>query len=154
MLNQFNKPKLRNCPICGKLFTDIGTGVCSSCYEKQRAKEKIVIEFVREHPHTTVAEICAATGASLKLVNTMVHRGQFLSFGGKVSYPCKHCGKPILQGKYCPKCLALLNEAIRNSSERAKIKMYHTNKAAANDDDANYRKRYHLHLSQYLDKNK
>ena len=26
--------------------------------------------------------------------------------------------------------------------------------AAANDDDANYRKRYHLHLSQYLDKNK
>ena len=79
MLNQFNKPKLHNCPICGKLFTDIGTGVCSSCYEKQREKEKIVIEFVREHPHTTVAEICAATGASLKLVNTMVHRGQFLS---------------------------------------------------------------------------
>ena len=153
MSNQFNKPKLRNCHICGKLFTDIGTGVCNSCYKKQREQEKIIIEFVREHPHTTVAEICAATKASLKLVKTMVRRGQFLSVGGKVSYPCKHCGKPILQGKYCPNGLALLNEAIRNSSERAKIKMYHNNKTA-DDNDANYRKRYHLHLSQYLDKDK
>lgn len=114
------KPKLRNCPICGKLFTDTGLGVCPNCYEKDRQDEKIVIEYVREHPHTTVSEICRATGAHVKLVTDMVRHGQFITSGGQVFYPCKRCGKPISHGIYCAQCITLLHKAIQNSYERAK----------------------------------
>lgn len=116
------KPTLRNCEECGKVFVD-NTGnltVCSKCYEKQREDEKIVIEYVREHPHSTIKKICKETGATFKLVSTMVQRGQFFANGGQVLYPCSRCRKPISHGLYCPECAALLNQAIRNSNEIAK----------------------------------
>lgn len=114
------RPKLRNCPSCGKLFADTGLGICPDCCEKARREEKIVIEYVREHPNTTVMEICKETGAPVKLVTEMVRHGQFAASGGQIFYPCRHCGKPISHGIYCPQCITLLHKAIENSCERAK----------------------------------
>lgn len=146
-MKPLGKNKLRNCPVCGRLFTDMGTGVCNHCYEEQRETERTVIEYVRQHPNTTVAEICEETGAPLKLITNMVQRGQFLDTGGQILYPCKSCGKPIAQGKYCVDCLGKLNKEIQASSERAKMRMYHKDDM----DTASSSRKHSLHLKKYLD---
>ena len=119
IMNSKNKHRLHNCPLCGRLFMDTGLGSCPKCYEQTREAEKLVIEYVRKYPHSTVKEICDETGADVKLVTQMVQRGQFYTDGIKYLYPCSRCGKPINHGIYCAKCIGSLNKAIKDCRDRA-----------------------------------
>ena len=105
-------PKLKNCPICGKVFVDSGTGVCRDCYEEMQKMETTVLEYVRDHPKCKVQEIVEATGAKEKLVIRMIKQGRFIQSGCEISYPCEKCGKPIFRGKYCEECQKNLRQAI------------------------------------------
>ena len=155
---QPSKMKLRNCPICGKLFTDAGLGICPRCYDKRREEEKKIINYVTQHPKSTITQICDETDADYDLVMEMVQRGQFIATGGHVLYPCSSCGKPITQGLYCPRCLARLHEDIKAANERRHLKLYstedlHAEKKATKtpprtktrSDDSGFRKKLHLH---------
>lgn len=111
-------PKLRNCPGCGKLFTDTGLGLCVDCYHKREELEKLVLEYVREHPKVTVSEIVEDTGVDIRIVKDMLRRGMFINTGGDVSYPCSRCGQLITSGAYCAKCSAILHAEIKSVSSK------------------------------------
>ena len=104
------KGTLRNCPVCGKLYTDTGAGVCPKCYDKLRDYENQIKEFVKTHPHGTVREIVRETKVPLRYASKMIRTGQFIA-GGKISYPCSRCGKAITSGLYCSECMALVQKA-------------------------------------------
>lgn len=146
------KPKLRNCPLCGKIFTDTGLGICLNCYEKNRHDEKVVIEYVREHPNSTIKEICEETGANIRLVTDMVQRGQFIASGGQVLYPCSRCGKPISSGIYCPRCIVFLHKAIRASNERAKSRQRAGTASKESNNSLDNRQQQRLHWMRVRDK--
>lgn len=148
------KPKLRNCPLCGKIFTDTGLGICLNCYEKNRRDEKIVIEYVREHPNSTIREICKETGAHVKLVTDMVQRGQFIASGGQVLYPCSRCGKTISHGIYCPQCIALLHKEIKHSNERAKSRQRLGDIKKELEENEGTTRRHRLHWMSMREKEK
>lgn len=112
------KPTLKNCPLCGKLFTDTGLGLCVTCYQEKEALEKRVTDYVRENPNTTINKIVEETGVDIKIVKEMVRRGQFITMGGNVTYPCSRCGKLINDGLYCPECLGILRQEIKTTSDR------------------------------------
>ena len=110
MLTSNRKGVLRNCPICEKLFSDTGIGVCQKCYDKMRDYENQINDFVKTHPHCTVKDIVKQTKIPLRFATNMINKGQFVA-GGKISYPCSRCGKAITSGLYCGSCMAKVHEA-------------------------------------------
>ncbi len=101
---------LRNCPLCGKLFSDTGFGYCQKCYDKSREYENKINDFVKEHPNCTLRDIARQTKIPLHVASSMVNKGQFMA-GGKISYPCSRCGKAITSGLYCGTCMSLVHQA-------------------------------------------
>lgn len=116
---RFMAGKLKNCPICGKLYMDTGLHVCRDCYDKREKMESEIINFVRDNPNSTVPEIIEATGASEKLIKEMIRQGRFIQIGVKMSYPCKKCGAPIMTGEICKSCMAEMQKDLQ--AQAAKI---------------------------------
>lgn len=97
--------KIKNCPMCGKLFADYGVRVCPECYDKIQKKEAEVINYVRDNPKSKVVEICEATGAPEKMIKKMIREGRFIQVGVQMHYPCEKCGAPIITGRICRNCM-------------------------------------------------
>lgn len=106
--------KIKNCPMCGKLFNDTGHGCCMDCYEKILEKEREVVNYVRDHRGAKIPEICEATGAPSGMIKKMIREGRFEQIGVKMTYPCEKCGAPIISGKICQQC----EEAARNELQK------------------------------------
>ena len=106
--------KIKNCPMCGKLFNDTGHKVCMDCYDKLQEKEHEVVEYVRDHRGAKIPEICEATGAPAGMIKKMIREGRFEQIGVKMSYPCEKCGAPIVTGKICQSC----EEAARSALQK------------------------------------
>lgn len=96
--------KIKNCPVCGKLFSDLGHGCCPTCYEKVLEKEREVVNYVRDHKGAKIPEICEATGAPSGMIKKLIREGRFEQIGVKMTYPCEKCGAPIISGKICKTC--------------------------------------------------
>lgn len=96
--------KIKNCPMCGKLFSDTGHKVCMDCYDKILEKEREVVNYVRDHKGAKIPEICEATGAPSGMIKKMIREGRFEQIGVKMTYPCEKCGSPIISGKICQQC--------------------------------------------------
>lgn len=96
--------KIKNCPMCGKLFNDTGHKVCMDCYDKILEKEREVVAYVRDHRGAKIPEICEATGAPTGMIKKMIREGRFEQIGVKMTYPCEKCGAPIISGKICQQC--------------------------------------------------
>ncbi|SHK70569.1 hypothetical protein SAMN05216582_11356 [Selenomonas ruminantium] len=106
--------KIKNCPVCGKLFNDTGHGCCLDCYDKILEKEREVVNYVRDHRGAKIPEICEATGAPSGMIKKMIREGRFEQIGVKMTYPCEKCGAPILSGKICQSC----EEAARSELQK------------------------------------
>ena len=97
--------KMKNCSSCGKVFVSINNArICMDCREKEEQWERTIVEFVRDHPKSTIAEIVEATGVQEPVIRRMIREGRFVSTGIELYYPCEKCGSPIDKGQYCDKC--------------------------------------------------
>ena len=108
--------KLKNCSECGRLYMEIGQGMCQDCFLKEQEMEQVVYSFVRDHDKCSIKEIVDGTGVKEKVVFRMLKAGRFIASGLEISYPCQACGAPITTGKLCAKC----SKDIRNQAERLK----------------------------------
>ena len=102
---------LKNCPNCGKLMIDTPLGICRDCYALEEAAEMKVVEFLRDVPRASLAEIHEATGVANKIIMRMI-RDKRLFSDVVISYPCESCRTLITDGRVCAKCGAeLLRQA-------------------------------------------
>ena len=108
--------KLKNCSECGRVYMEIGQGMCQDCFLKEQEMEQVVYSFVRDHDKCSIKEIVDGTGVKEKVVFRMLKAGRFIASGLEISYPCQACGAPITTGKLCAKC----SKDIRNQAERLK----------------------------------
>ncbi|WP_199884008.1 hypothetical protein [Anaerosinus massiliensis] len=109
---------LGNCPECGKLYVKTAVGMCLDCYKLEEENEKIVAEYVRDHPRSSVEAIHKATGVKEKTIFRMIKNGRFMDIS-EISYPCESCGSPIYEGRLCDKCNAnFLNQVKESESAR------------------------------------
>lgn len=113
------RPVLKNCPLCGKLYADEGSGVCQKCYNAYRDYELEIKQFVEANPNCSAGDIVKGTGAPLAVASKMIQSGQF-AMKGKISYPCSRCGKLIMSGVYCPSCQQKIQEATANANRIAR----------------------------------
>lgn len=115
------KPQMKNCPFCGKVFVDKGSGCCPDCTLKQLEEQRKIKEYLEEHPGARMQDVMKATGVSLTDVSSMVKTGALVKTQAPGTYPCKGCGKPIRKGKFCNACVASMKEARKKSAEEAKL---------------------------------
>lgn len=113
-----NRPVLKNCPICGKLYADAGSGACQKCYDAYRNYEEEIRNFVEANPNCTAGDIVKKTGAPLAIASKMIQSGQF-AMSGRIAYPCSRCGKLINTGVYCSSCQQAVQQATANANRLA-----------------------------------
>ncbi len=121
--------KLKNCSECGKVYMEIGQGMCPNCFIKEQEAEQIVYSFVRDHDKCSIKDIVEGTGVKEKVIFRMLKAGRFIASGLEISYPCQGCGTPITTGKLCPKCSKdIINQAERLRAEKnaKKVDRSHT----------------------------
>ena len=106
--------KMKNCSSCGKVFVSMnGARICMDCREKEEKWEREIVEFVRDHPKSTIAEIVEATGVQEPVIRRMIREGHFVSTGIELYYPCEKCGSPIDKGQYCDKCQKEMRDELK-----------------------------------------
>lgn len=104
--------KLKNCSGCGRLYMEVGQGMCSDCYRKEQEDEQVVYSYVRDHDKCSIKQIIDDTGVKERIILRMLKQGRFIATGVEITYPCQSCGEPITTGKLCPKCSKdLINQA-------------------------------------------
>ena len=113
-----NRPVLKNCPICGKLYADAGSGACQKCYDTYRNYELEIKKFVEANPNCNANDIVKNTGAPLAIASKMIQSGQF-AMSGRITYPCSRCGKLIHTGVYCYECQQAIQQATANANRIA-----------------------------------
>ena len=103
----------RNCPRCGKIFSFSSKPICPNC---EKAEEEIfqrVRAFLEENPSQSLAEVAVSTQVSPRKILGYVQEGRLMVTDGmRQDVVCESCGKPILQGRYCDKCVIQLNQKI------------------------------------------
>ena len=114
--------KIKNCPVCGKLYAEMGRKMCPDCYEKYQEKEHAVLEYVRDHKGAKITEIVEATGASEKMINRMIREGRFEQVGVRMGYPCEKCGTMIYTGKLCMTCQEKIHEELQATQAKVVAK--------------------------------
>jgi hypothetical protein len=107
-----------NCSECGKVFFKTSGTICPSCLEKEEEYEKIVIDYVRDHPKVTAKVVCKETGIKERIVVKLLQSGRLV--GTEISYPCKKCGETIFTGSYCNKCNRQMQEELEKARESIK----------------------------------
>lgn len=119
--------KLKNCSECGKLYMEVGQGMCRDCYNKELDDEKVVCSYVREHDKCGIQEIVENTGVKERVIFRMLKNGRFIAAGVDITYPCQSCGAPITTGKLCTKCSQdILNQAEKMSAAKKVKKADHS----------------------------
>lgn len=122
-----NKPKLRNCAQCGRIFSPTrGENLCRDCRMKEEEMERQVMIYVRDHQGISIKEAVEATGVSEKIVKRMAREGMFVKNGlttANFLYPCTGCGRPISTGTYCSDCLARLRVETKKAAEAMHIRV-------------------------------
>ena len=108
--------KIKNCPMCGRLFADHGARVCADCYDKIQKKESEVINYVRDNPKCKVGDIVEATGAPERMIKKMIQDGRFIQTGAQMSYPCEKCGAPIITGRICHSCMDAMRKDLQKQT--------------------------------------
>ena len=123
-------PKLKNCQICGKIFSPINREkICRDCTIKQEQKEREVLQYVRDNPGITMKEAADATGVSDKFIKQMANQGLFVNLANNENffYPCVKCGRPINRGTYCTDCLKNLRQETKKVAEQLHIRISESN---------------------------
>lgn len=113
-------PQLKNCPECGKVFLENGSGYCSACMQQREEQKTEIISFLRDNPEAGVDEICDALGVKKSLVIYMLQPGRLEGLDVHVEYPCAACGAKILSGRYCRSCSEKMTEELEAGARRAR----------------------------------
>lgn len=111
--------KIKNCQYCGKLYAEIGNGMCPDCLEKENAKIEEVVNYVRNNPKAKIPDIVKETGAHETLIKRLIREGRFEQVGIKMTYPCEKCGAPIITGKLCQTCNDAIKQELQATQEKA-----------------------------------
>lgn len=57
----------RNCPICNRIFEDMGIqDVCVNCFTENEAEIHKVKDYLYRHPNNSIIEVSEATGVSIQ----------------------------------------------------------------------------------------
>jgi predicted amidophosphoribosyltransferase len=112
---------IANCTRCGRMFQRTGTSrVCFECKEAEEQAYRLVRDYLEAHPGSDIASVAAGTGVDEAIVLKLLQDGRLVALGDLTSgmqTQCQRCGNPTNAGRYCPPCVELLGQALKNSAD-------------------------------------
>ena len=120
---------IKNCPKCGKLYSDDSGIICAQCRKADMDVYEKVRRYIKDNPDRTIAEVAEATEVSPKKITRYIREGKIeISSGMLDDVRCESCGKPITSGRYCPECSMKLSIEFQGSIAGQLPKPAETNK--------------------------
>ncbi|MCL2577307.1 MAG: flagellar protein [Defluviitaleaceae bacterium] len=118
-----------NCPRCGKVFVRITASICDNCVKEEEHIFDKVRDYVKENPNKTVKEVAEDCDVTVKRVLSYIRDGRIEASGGMHGdITCSKCGKPILSGRMCEKCILETNFQVNAMKPQSKGSGFHTRK--------------------------
>lgn len=102
---------LRNCIRCGAVMFDMGK-ICRACREREEEDFRLVTEFLRKTPGSSIREIHEATGVKESVIMSFIRRGSLVADG--MTLNCSACGReyPGSKSLMCPECQARVEKGL------------------------------------------
>ncbi|MDR0271719.1 MAG: flagellar protein [Clostridiales bacterium] len=112
-----------NCPRCGKLFHRTSSSICPPCVKDEEKIFDKVRDFVKENPDKSVKEVAEECEVTVKRIMQYVKDGRIQAgVGMKGEFTCSQCGKPIITGRMCEKCILETNFQVGEMKKQADIR--------------------------------
>ena len=111
--------KIRNCKRCGKVFVYNGVDLCPDCLKEDEDDFKKIEEVLTRHPRATVFEISELTGIDSKKIWDFLKQGklELADNNSGIQLKCERCGRPISSGRFCSRCLKVINDRLKIEPE-------------------------------------
>jgi len=113
----------KNCPRCGKIFVQLSETLCKDCVKIEEAIYETVRQYVRDNPNSSINEVSVACDVPVKRVMAYIRDGRLHATPGmQDDILCSKCGKPILMGRMCEKCILDVNFKVKDMKDASKFK--------------------------------
>jgi len=107
---------IKNCPKCGKLYSDESGIICARCRKADIDTYEKVRRYIKENPDRSISEVAEATEVSQKKIVRYIREGKIeISSGMLDDVRCEACNKPITSGRYCPECSNKMSSQLQGS---------------------------------------
>jgi ribosomal protein S17E len=107
---------IKNCPKCGKLYSDEVGIVCVKCTKEEADSFEKVRRHIKDNPNMSITEVSEATEVSRKKIIRYIKEGKIeISSGFAEDVQCELCSKPVTTGRYCQECTTKMSSELRNS---------------------------------------
>lgn len=71
---------VRNCPICNRIFEDMGVHeVCSDCFAENEKELKKVKDYLYLYPNSSIVSVSEATGVSIQKLKRFLQNERLVS---------------------------------------------------------------------------
>ncbi len=107
--------QLKNCPVCGKLFTCISRNLCPECIAREEETLGNIQSYIDEHKNATIPEISEGTGIPVERIVSLLQNGRLVTTRANQLLTCERCGAPISYGRFCAGC----STALKSSFQKA-----------------------------------
>jgi hypothetical protein len=112
---------IANCSRCNRMFQKtMGMRICPDCVQAEEDAFRRVRDYLELNPGKDIASVAAATEVEEAFVLKLLQSGRLATLGELaegLGQPCRQCGKPQIQGKYCPDCVDLLGHALKTHAD-------------------------------------
>lgn len=101
----------RNCPRCHKMFSYIRSPLCPLCDREEEETFQKLKQYIEDNPLCSLKSLSEETGVSTKRITGFIRDGRLeISKGMHGEFKCDSCGRPILRGKFCDRCIVKINQ--------------------------------------------
>ncbi|MCW2278826.1 hypothetical protein [Heliophilum fasciatum] len=115
---------LRNCVRCGRLYApQRQEKICPICFREEESRYEDVVEYLRDHPGASHAEVAHAVGVEEQTIYRFIEEGR-LEVGG-ASYAlhrCQRCGCTLQAGRHCAACQEELARELRGAVQALSLR--------------------------------
>lgn len=121
--NAYNRPI--RCEKCNGImvFKGVGEYCCEDCKHVAYDDFGKVRNYLDEHKGATTLEVENMTGVSQKSIRKMLKEDRLEVAADSRSFlMCELCGSSIRSGRFCTKCLALVNKQCEDMARAGRIK--------------------------------
>lgn len=118
------KLELKTCARCGRLFSSMKSGVCSTCEPDEENDFTRIRDVLSRTPGLNVEEVSKEAKVSVDCVLRMLEQGRIENTALANPVQCGQCGAPAISvsKRLCQACLTKLDqqyaEAIRDMREK------------------------------------
>ena len=121
--NAYNRPI--KCEACGgvMVFKGVGEYKCEDCGKAAYDDYGKVRNYIEGHKGATTIEVENATGVSQKSIRRMLKEDRLeVTADSRTFLMCELCGTSIRSGRFCVKCLGLVNKQCEDMARAARVK--------------------------------